>query len=284
MDGGNGTALRRADRLYARLLWLLPGGFRREYGPAMRQTFADLCTARVDARGRGLTPVLAHGLADLAGGAAAEWAATLFARDRWHRTAAAGLCALAGLLVLYGQVRYPANLLRIDHLIDYPLLLVVLAALAGTFARSATVSARAVGWAVATLPGCLAAARLPLAGFGYVAVLILVAAIAEARHARHRYAGIRAGLTGGALAGVTVLTVNVATGILDMPRLLRNATYHAGYLRSGQPDPAAYIIGARTCGAALLLLACVAAGALLGLTATAAAAAARRGRPFPLGL
>jgi hypothetical protein len=49
MRGGNGTALDRAERLYARLLWLLPGDFRREYGAAMRQTFADLCAARTGA-------------------------------------------------------------------------------------------------------------------------------------------------------------------------------------------------------------------------------------------
>ncbi len=106
-----------------------------------------------------------------------------------------------------------------------------------------TLSARAVGCAMATLPGWLAATRFPLACFGYIAALILVAAIADAHHSRHRYAGIRAGLTGGVLAGVTVLAVNITTGILDMPRLLHSATYHAEYLHSSQHDPAAYVIG-----------------------------------------
>ena len=46
---------------------------------------------------------------------------------------------------------------------------------------------------------------------------------------------------------------------------------------------AANPIGARTCGGALLLVACVAAGALLGLTATAGAAAARPSRAHRAG-
>src|SRR5262249_26100490 len=149
----------------------------REYGAAMRQTFADLCAARVDARGRGLLSVLAHGLADLAAGALAEWAVTLFARDRWHRSAATGLCALASVLVVYSQVRYPANLVRIDYLAQYLVLVAVLAILAHGFARGEAVSARTVGCALATLPGWLADPRFPLAGFGYVAALILAAAI-----------------------------------------------------------------------------------------------------------
>jgi len=35
-----------SERVYGALVWLLPGPFRREYGDAMRQTFADLCAAR----------------------------------------------------------------------------------------------------------------------------------------------------------------------------------------------------------------------------------------------
>ncbi|OLB80990.1 MAG: hypothetical protein AUI14_04850 [Actinobacteria bacterium 13_2_20CM_2_71_6] len=238
LEAGNGRALHRADRLYARLLWLLPGDLRREYGAAMRQTFADLCAARVDARGRGLTPVLAHGLADLVGGAVSEWTVTLFARDRWHRSAATGLCAVAGLLVLYSQVRYPANLPRIDYLAQYLLLLAILAALAHGFAGRATVSARTVCCALATLPGWLAGMRFPLVGFGYVAALILAGAVGAARRDGQRYAGVRAGVAGGVLAGVTVLAVNV------------------------------------TIGGAVLMFACVAAGALLGLAASAGTAVA----------
>jgi hypothetical protein len=283
MRGGDSPALDRADRLYARLLWLLPGGFRREYGAAMRQTFADLCAARVDARGRGLAPVLASGLADLVAGAVEEWAVTVFARDRWHRGAAAGLCGLAGLLVLYSQVRYPADLLRIDDLSQDLLLLAVLAALAHGFANGVTVSARTVGCALATLPGWLAAPRAPLAGYGYVAALLLTAAIGAADRGGSRYAGVRAGVTSGVLAGVTVLAVSVATGIAEMNRLLPSVTHDAEYLRSGHADPAAYLIGACICGGAELLLACVAAGALLGLAASAGTAMAahvsRRYRP-----
>jgi hypothetical protein len=266
---GNGAALERADRLYARLLYLLPGGLRREYGAAMRQTFADLCAARVDARGRGLAPVLAHGVADLVGGATREWAVTLFTRRRWQRTTATGMCMLTGLLVVYSQIRYPANLLRIDYLAQYLLLLAILAALAHGFATGATVSTRTVVCALTTLPAWLAGARFPLAVVGYVAILIAVAAVGEARHDSARYAGFRAGVSAGVLAGVTLLAVGVTTGITGMDRLVHDPTYHAEFLRTGQPDPAAYVIGARICGGATLMLACLATGAVLGLAASA---------------
>jgi len=274
MPGARSAALDRADRLYAGLLWVLPGGFRREYGTVMRQTFADLCAARADARGRGLTPVLAHELVDLGGGAVVEWTAAVFTRDRWHRSAASGLCVLAGLLVLYSQARYPASLLRIDHLAQYPPLLAVLVALALGFARDATASPGTVGCAVATLPGWLAAARFPVAGFGYVAALLLAAAIGEARRGGRRYAGIRAGVSGGVLAGVIVLALRITTGFLGMTGLLHDAAFHTAFLRSGAGDPAAYLIGTRVCGGAELLLACVAVGALSGLAASAGAAVA----------
>jgi hypothetical protein len=267
--GGSRAALERADRLYARLLWMLPAGLRREYGAAMRQTFADLCAARVDARGHGLAPVLAHGVVDLVGGAAQEWAVTLLARDRWHRSTAAGMCALAGLLVLYSQARYPANLPRIDYLAQYLLLLAVLAALAHGFATGATASARTVVCALATLPAWLVGPRFPLATLGYVATMIAVAAIGEAPHDGMRFAGLCAGLGVGVLAGVTLLAVKVTTGIVAMDNLVHDPTYRAEFLRTGQPDPAAYIIGARICGSAILLLACVAAGTVLGLAASA---------------
>src|SRR5437764_243501 len=146
------------------------------YGTAMRQTFADLCAAGVDARGRGLAPVVAHGVVDLVGGAAQEWAVTLLARDRWHRSTAAGMCALAGLLVLSSQVRYPANLSRIDYLAQYLLLLAILVVLAHGFATGATVSARTVVCALATLPAWLVGTRFPMAALGYVATMIAAAA------------------------------------------------------------------------------------------------------------
>jgi hypothetical protein len=272
-DGGR-AALARADRLYTWLLWMLPAGLRREYGAAMRQTFADLCAARIDARGRGLAPVLAHGAVDLVRGATQEWVVTLFARDRWHRGTAAGMCALASLLVLYSQVRYPANLPRIDYLTQYLLLLAVLAALAHGFATGATVSARTVGCALATLPAWLVGTRFPLAALAYVAIVIAVAAIGEAPSSGVRFAGLRAGVSVGVLAGVALLAVNVTTGIVGMDSLVHEPTYHAEFLRTGQSDPAAYIIGARICGGAILLLACVATGAVFGLAASAGRAVA----------
>jgi hypothetical protein len=268
MHGRPGSALDRADRLYARLLWLLPVDFRREYGTAMRQTFADLCASRMDARSRGLTSILAYGLADLVGGATREWTATLFSRDRWHRSAASGLCLLAGLLVVYSQVRYPANLLRIDDVVQHLLLLVVLAVLADGFTGTAAVSALTVGCALASLPGWLAETRFPLVAFGYVAALILIATLSTGRRDGRRYAALRAGLSSGALAGVTALAVSVTAAMLTMSGLRHDAANPGGYLRSGQPNPGAYLIGTRICSGSIHLLACVAIGALLGLAAS----------------
>jgi hypothetical protein len=274
----------RADRLYALLLWLLPGRFRREFGAAMRQTFADVCAATVRTRGLpGLLPVLARALADVAGGAVDEWTATLFTRDRWHRSAAAGACLLAGLLVLYSQLRYPANLTRIDYLAQYLLLLAVLVALGHEFVRGGAVSQRAVGCALLTVPGWLAGYRLPLAAAGVVAGLILAGAAWEAYRGGPRFAGLRAGLTTGVLAGVTVLTVNLAGALFGMGGLLQDADHRAEFLRSGQLDPAAYVIGQRINGGAILLFACAVTGALLGLAAgviPAARATWRAGRAF----
>jgi hypothetical protein len=266
---GNSVALDRADRFYAGLMWLLPGAFRREYGAAMRQTFADLCAAKA-ARGHRLTPVLAQGTADLVGGAIGEWVATLCARDRWHKTAAAGLCVLAGLLVLYSQIRYPANLSRVETVAQDLMLVTGLAVLAQGFAAGTTGSARTLACAVATVPGWLGSLRAPLVGIGYVAALILLAAVLEARRAGRRYAGLRAGMATGTLAGITVLVLSLGMGILGMGRLLHDPDYHAGYLRSGQPDLAAYIIDTRICGSAIVLAGCIAAGALLGLVGSIA--------------
>jgi hypothetical protein len=219
-------------------------------------------------RGAGaLLPVLGYAVVDLAVGAAREWAGTLFARDRWHRSTAAGACLVAGLLVLYSQVRYPANLARVDYLLQYLLLLAVLAGLGDVFARNGTVSPRAVGCALATLPAWLIAYRYPLAGAGLVVTLILTAAVWEARRATYRFAGLRAGLTGGVLSGVTVLVVNVAGAIAGMGGLVCDATYRAEFVHSGQPDVAAYIVGERINGGALLLFGCAVTGAVLGLAA-----------------
>ncbi len=54
---------------------------------------------------------------------------------------------------------------------------------------------------------------------------------------------------------MTLLAVNVTTGIVGI-----NSRLH---------DPAAYIVGARICGGAILLLACVATGVVFGLAASA---------------
>jgi hypothetical protein len=88
----------------------------------------------------------------------------------------------------------------------------------------------------------------------------------EARRGGSRYAGVAVG----ALAGVSVLAVRVATGILGMSRLVRDAGYHAGYVRSGQSDPAAYVMGSRVCAGAILLVGCVAVGAVVGMVGAAA--------------
>jgi hypothetical protein len=177
------------------------------------------------------------------------------------------------------QVRYPANLPRIDYLAQYLLLLTTLTALAHGFATGATVSARTVVCAWATLPAWPVGTRFPLAALGYIAIVIAVAAITEAPRDAVRFAGLRAGMGVAVLTGVALLAVNITTGIAGMDRLIHDPTYHAEFLRTGQPDPNAYIIGARICGGAILLLACVAIGAVFGLAASAGRAVTRAGHP-----
>jgi hypothetical protein len=174
----------RSERIYGALLWLLPGPFRREYGEAMRQTFADLRAARGPA-------VWVRAVPDLVCGAAREWAAAV-------RPAA---------------VR-PA-----------------------TWARCA---------------GVLTAALVFAAG--------IWAAVGTGSPA----ATFRASLTAGVLAGVMLLLVNVANGLLTMAALRRNPQYLGEFVHSGQRDVAAYIVGERISGGRYGIVFGLVAGAVFG--------------------
>jgi hypothetical protein len=245
---------RLAVRIFSRLLWLLPGPFRRPYSAPMRQTFADLCADTARTRGTwALLRVFGATFADLVGAAVREWVATLVDRQVWHRTVAGGVAVLGVTLVVYSQVRWPANLVRIDYVLQYLLVVTVLLGLAGRFSQ---LTAPTVLVGLAGMPGWLVGLTgNPLAqrvGLGYVAVLVVVAAILD-RH-RHRWAGLKAG----AFAGVLGFVVTVGYGTVGPV----DPEYRSEYLHRGQSSLSAYAIGERIDGAALLLVCCATVGFL----------------------
>lgn len=238
-------------RLYARLLWLLPGAFRRAYAEPMRQTFADQCAATLRRQGAwGLVPVGARTVADLAGGAAGEWSSVLFARATWHRTVAVGSVLAVGLLVLVGLVRYPAELTRVDIVLQDLLVLALLVGAAERLADRGTMPAPVVA-GLATAPCWVAM----LTGGPVLRVGGLCLAVALTL-------GIPDWRTG-VVAGVAGLGVNVGHGLVNLGALL--PLYRSECVHSGQTDLAAYVVGARIDAGALLLFACAA----LGFTAAA---------------
>jgi hypothetical protein len=255
-----------AVRVFSWSLWLLPEPFRRHFAASMRQTFADLCADTARTRGTwALAWVLGTTLGDLVGAAAREWAVTLGGRQAWHRTVAGGLGVLAAALVVYSQVRWPANLARIDYLLQYLLVVTVLLGLAGWFAGA---TARTVSAGLACLPGWLIALIAnPVAqgiGLGSVAVLVVAAAVWD----RHRWAGLMAGT----LAGVLGFTVTVGYGLVGPV----DPQYRAEFLHRGQSSLPAYAIGERIDGGAWLLLCCVTAGFLASVAIRYATVSRRR--------
>lgn len=247
-------------RLYARLLWLLPGAFRREYAEPMRQTFADQCAATLRRHGVwGLVPVGARTVADLAGGAAGEWSAVLFARTTWHRTVGVSSAALAGLLVLVGLVRYPATLTRVDYLLQDLLILALLVGAAERLADRGTTPAPVIA-GLATAP-CWAAALTggPVLQIGGPCLAVaLTLGVPDWRT--------------GVVAGIAGLGVSVGHGLVDLGALL--PVYRSECVQAGHTDLAAYVVGARIDAGALLLFACAA----LGFTAAAVMGGVRYAR------
>jgi hypothetical protein len=220
----------------------------------MRQTFADLCADTARTRGTwALLRVFGATLADLVGAAAREWVGTLVNRQVWHRTVAGGVAVLGVTLVVYSQVRWPADLVRIDYVLQYLLVVTALLGLVGEFTQ---LGARTVLAGLAGMPGWLVGLTgNPVAqrvGLGCVAVLVVVAAVLD-RH-RLRWAGLLAG----AFAGSIGFVVTVGNGSVDPV----DPQYRTEYLHRGQSSLPAYAIGERIDGAALLLVCCAAVGFL----------------------
>jgi hypothetical protein len=181
-------------RVYAGLLHLLPAEFRAAYGEPAIQTFLDMCSAEVRDRGRrGLLVVWSRVLPDLASSAVREWAARL-----WRRTGdrppvasrlAAALPVMAALLVIYGQVRYPANLSLPEYAVYYSAIVAILAALAGVFLHSRVAAPLVVLCGLATTPCWILMFHIgrpgaALAGIPPVLCLIAIASLVKAARFR----------------------------------------------------------------------------------------------------
>jgi len=206
-------AVRASGRVYARLLVLLPAEFRAAYGQLAVQTFRDMCSAGVRERGRrGLLAVWARVLPDLVASAAYERSAHLWRRagDRppaGARLAAAALPALAALLVVYSQLRYPANLALPGYAVPYLMLLACLAALTAVLLVSRVAAPPVVLCGFASAPAWalmfhIARAGAPAALLAPVLGLIAIAGVIEARRAPSLAAGTRTGAVTGTIAGV----------------------------------------------------------------------------------
>ena len=275
-------AVRASGRVYARLLVLLPAEFRAAYGQLAVQTFRDMCSAGVRERGRrGLLAVWARVLPDLVASAAYERSAHLWRRagDRppaGARLAAAALPALAALLVVYSQLRYPANLALPGYAVPYLMLLACLAALTAVLLVSRVAAPPVVLCGFASAPAWalmfhIARAGAPAALLAPVLGLIAIAGVVEARRTPSLAAGTRAGAVTGTIAGLVMLVVTVVDGLAGMASAGQDTRYVTEFARSGQHSLPAYVIGERIAGGAYTILFAVAAGALIGLVATALA-------------
>jgi hypothetical protein len=277
----------KSGRAYARLLRLLPAEFRAAYGQPVLQTFLDMCSAGVHERGRrGLLAVWSRVLPDLAVCAAREWTARLWRRidDRppvGSRLAAAALPVLGALLVIYSQLRYPANLTLPEYVFYYLALLASLAVLTAVLLASRAAAPVVVLCGFASTPGWVLMFHIARPGAAalvlQVLFLIAVASLVEARRTPTVAAGARAGAVTGALAGLSMLIVNVTDGLTTMASAGQDTEYVTEFARSGQRSLAAYVIGERIGGGAFTIIYGVVIGALIGLAATAATALVRRG-------
>jgi hypothetical protein len=109
-------------RLYARLLAILPGGFRQDYAQPILQAFGDLCLAAWQTHGPlGLASAWVQALPDLAKGAAGEWQFEITSGGTMERISVRTLllmvlviCAtVLALLVFPHEIRIIAGLLAL---------------------------------------------------------------------------------------------------------------------------------------------------------------------------
>jgi hypothetical protein len=273
--------------LYARLLRLLPGEFRSQYGQPALQTFLDLLTAEVKRRGmRGALAVWRAALPDLVYTATCEYAVRL-RRDGvggrppvGARLAAALVPAAAVLVVASSQALYPANLALPEYAIGYAVLAAALGVLAVVLATSRVATPTVVVCGLATAPGWVLAFHAGRPGALVVGVLPAVSLIVIASVSAARGVGeaVRAGAVTGTLGGIIVVVVTVLDGLLTMRSVGQDRIYVAEFQHSGQHSLAAYVLGERIFGGVMMTVMAVVLGTLLGFAVAVATARRRRAR------
>jgi len=266
--------LARSRRAYERLLRLLPRDFRAAYGEPAVQTFVDMFTAEVTAGGTGRAiSVWSRVLPDLLWASAREWTSRMMRVDRRGRPpavarlAAALVPAIAAVLVVYGLVRYPADLVRPQYGVGYGLVVAVLAAMAVALLVGRLAAPLVVLCGLATVPEWVVmfrVARPAAAAIGLAAAMCLVI-LAGAAGGRRPWTLVRAGATAGALAGMLLLIVTMLDGLVTMGSVWRDPVYVAEFLRSGQTSLPAYVLGERIYGAVIGMLLAMVLGVAAGL-------------------
>jgi hypothetical protein len=265
-------------RAYERLLRLLPREFRAAFGEPAVQTFVDMFTAEVKAAGaRGVVSVWSRVLPDLLWASAREWTSRMLREDRHGRPPAAAryaatiVPAAAALLVLYSQLRYPADLARPEYAIGYGLVVVLLGALAVALLVGRLAAPLVVLCGLATAPGWVSmfmVGRPGVAVIGLASAMSLVV-LAGAAGGRRPAALVRAGATAGALAGIVLLIVTMLDGLASMGSVWHDRVYVAEFVRSGQTSLPAYVLGERVYGAVIIMIMAIVVGAGAGLMAGA---------------
>jgi hypothetical protein len=196
------------------------------------------------------------------------------------RASGAGAVALAALLIVYSQVRYPANLTHPGYLVPYLVILAALGGLAVVVGRGRLTLGAAVPFGLGAVPAWLTMFSdwpvLGVAGAVMVITLLITAGLVAPPGFA---AGLRAGATAGALAGVMLLLVNLGEGLATMAWLVHDPTYLGEYARTGQSDPAAYIVGERIAGGAYTMPAVFVLGCLAGVVTGTARRLAIRATP-----
>jgi hypothetical protein len=270
--------LAASRRAYEGLLRLLPRDFRAAYGAPAVQTFVDMFTAEVAAGGtRRAVAVWSRVLPDVLAACVHEWTSKMIREDgRGRPPAAARLAgtlvpALALGLLVYSQLRYPADLVRPPYAIGYGLVVGVLAAVAVGLLAGRLAAPLAVLCGLATTPEWVVmfrAARPGVAVIGLASAMCLVI-VAGVTGGRQSSSLVRAGATAGALAGMLLLIVTMLDGLVTMSSVWRDPVYVAEFQRSGQTSLPAYVLGERIYGAVIVTLLAVVVGVAAGLVAGA---------------
>jgi len=258
------------------MLRLMPADFQAQYGETATLTFTDMCADSLQQHGyRALVIVWWRTAPDLVACVARERVRQLSRSvnrpPAASRLSAATVPTVAALLVIYSQLRYPANLSLARYDLLYVLLVAVLAAATALFLGRGAAPVTVI-CALATTPAWIAIFLLDRASADVGALLVVSCLIAvgstiAARSRASCAAAVRAGGTTGALTGLVMLVVTVADGLFRMATVGDDRVYVAEFIRSGQHSLAAYVIGERIFGALATTAMTTAAGAVVGLIA-----------------